>query len=346
MRLLGSTRFQYTDLPVDQARRSFASSSDTAGLSSLLRFGSLDTERRTRYESDQTVGQRRDVGLFKGWITASSSTHVVSAVYETGRSLVQSRTTKGSVRLDWFATSKRTQQAGPEERGVQGHESRSHWASQRWPDPPTSSWRSPRRTSVGGMADKANTSTAIDWTRASLLSMLAIEGGLGGARRLDVWLLNRRGGLCVHKTVVRVNVREGMTEPATSGSVGRSLGALFDLVVVLGRSGFCSKSVFGEGQIPLRSLRRSLLSRCGEHNTQVSRSKNNPIRVGSHMSSSTSMASGLAAGCTTGGALLPPSGPLLAATKPVGARAWRSKAAIASVFCVVSSRCPSSAGAC
>lgn len=73
----------------------------------------------------------------------------------------------------------------------------------------------------------------------------------------------------MHKTVVRVNVREGMTEPATSGSVGRSLGALFDLVVVLGRSGFCSKAVFGEGQIPLRSLRRSLLSRCGEHSDQT-----------------------------------------------------------------------------
>ncbi|KAH0358303.1 hypothetical protein KCU83_g305, partial [Aureobasidium melanogenum] len=158
-----------------------------------------------------------------GWITASSSTHVVSAVYETRRSLIQSRTTKGSVKGSnasecatfdaktviqivfvmigigiegvWSREVARKGSppgTGPEETGVQGHESGFHWASQQW---------SPRRTSVGGMADKANASTAIDWTRASLLSMLAVEGGLGGARRLDVWLLNRRGGLCVHKTV-------------------------------------------------------------------------------------------------------------------------------------------------
>jgi hypothetical protein len=65
------------------------------------------------------------------------------------------------------------------------------------------------------MVGKADTSTAVDWTRAVLLSMPAVKSGLGGGRGLDVWLLDRSGGLCVHKTVVRETVGEEMTEPAT-----------------------------------------------------------------------------------------------------------------------------------
>ena len=129
--------------------------------------------------------------------------------------------------------------------------------------------QSPRRISVGRLADKTDASAAMDWTRASLLSMLAVEGGFGGARRLDVWLLDRRGGLCVHKTVVRVDVGEGMTEPAVGGSVGRSLGGLLILSLCLGEKWSQFKSVFGEGQIPLRSLRFSLLSYSVEKNMNV-----------------------------------------------------------------------------
>lgn len=67
------------------------------------------------------------------------------------------------------------------------------------------------------MVGKADTSTTVDWTRAVLLSMLTVKCGLGGGRGLDVWLLDRSGGLCVHKTVVRETVGEKMTEPATVG---------------------------------------------------------------------------------------------------------------------------------
>lgn len=76
------------------------------------------------------------------------------------------------------------------------------------------------------MANKADASTTIDWARASLFSMVAVESGLGGVRRLGVRLVDRSGGLCVHKTVVGVDEVEGMTEPAKSGSVGRVLGRL------------------------------------------------------------------------------------------------------------------------
>lgn len=62
-------------------------------------------------------------------------------------------------------------------------------------------------------------------------------------------------------------------------------------------------------------------------------------------SSSISIASGLAAGatfssCPAGGARLPPSGPVDAATKPCGARACRSRAAMASAFCCEASPLP------
>lgn len=60
-------------------------------------------------------------------------------------------------------------------------------------------------------------------------------------------------------------------------------------------------------------------------------------------SSSTSIASGFAAtGWLLALGLFPPSGPELAATKPCGARAWRSSAAIASAFCADASSSSSS----
>lgn len=67
------------------------------------------------------------------------------------------------------------------------------------------------------MVGKADTSTTVNWTRAVLLSMLAVKSRLGGGRGLDVWLLDRSGGLCVHKTVVREAVGKEMTEPTTVG---------------------------------------------------------------------------------------------------------------------------------
>jgi hypothetical protein len=85
------------------------------------------------------------------------------------------------------------------------------------------------------MVGKADASTAIDWTRAVLLSMLPVQSGLGGVRGLDVWLLDRSGGLCVHKTVVRECVMEEMTEPAAAVQ-SVEFGAAFELVVVFGRS--------------------------------------------------------------------------------------------------------------
>ena len=85
------------------------------------------------------------------------------------------------------------------------------------------------------MVGKADTSTTIDWTRAVLLSMVAVGSGLGGVRGFGVWLLDRGGGLCVHKTVVGESEVEEMTEPATVVQSVESWAAL-ELVVVFGRS--------------------------------------------------------------------------------------------------------------
>lgn len=61
--------------------------------------------------------------------------------------------------------------------------------------------------------------------------------------------------------------------------------------------------------------------------------------VDNFQSSSMSMfsASGFVATTGCSGGRLPPSGPELAATKPTGARAWRSSAAIASASCIAPS---------
>lgn len=70
----------------------------------------------------------------------------------------------------------------------------------------------------------------------------------------------------------------------------------------------------------------------------------------SSMSSSRSIASGFASAAGAAGPAgegrLPPSGPVLAATKPTGARAWRSMAAMASARPVSSSPACSSSGRC
>lgn len=99
------------------------------------------------------------------------------------------------------------------------------------------------------MVGKADASTTIDWTRASLLSMVGVESGLGGVRGLGVRLLDGSGGLCVHKTVVGEDEVEEMTEPA---EVVQSVEfwAVFELVVVFGRSRRTSNpSPCAEGQI-------------------------------------------------------------------------------------------------
>ena len=106
---------------------------------------------------------------------------------------------------------------------------------------------------------KTDASTAIDRTRASLLSMMAVGSGLGGVRGLDVWLLDRSGGLCVHKTVVREKEVDEMTEPAkrfSRSSFGRPLDVSLCLVEVVKQSKY--QSPCAEGQI------NSSLRHCGE----------------------------------------------------------------------------------
>lgn len=99
------------------------------------------------------------------------------------------------------------------------------------------------------MVGKAGASTTIDWTRASLLSMVAVESGLGGARGLGVRLWDRSGGLCVHKTVVGEDEMEEMTEPAKAVQSVESW-AVYEFVVVFGRSRQAlNPSPCAEGQI-------------------------------------------------------------------------------------------------
>ena len=51
------------------------------------------------------------------------------------------------------------------------------------------------------MIKQTDASTVIGCTRALLLSMVVVGRGFGGAAGFDVWLWDRDGRLCVHKTV-------------------------------------------------------------------------------------------------------------------------------------------------